>query len=77
MRLAGMTRAGKPFVMLGLEDENIRRLLEGKPIRVNLRNLDPDGPPVDELPDLELFIAAGPGLDQIEAFARKAEEGLR
>lgn len=56
-RSAGVKTDGTMFVMLGLEEENIRRLHEeDKPIKVNLRHLDPDGPPVIQLPELELVI---------------------
>jgi hypothetical protein len=59
----GMIRAiltphdGSPAtVVLGLDDENIRRLLDNKPIHVNLLHLDPGGPPTN-LPDLNVVLA--------------------
>lgn len=56
MRFAGRTNEGKPFVVLGLDPQNMDRLREGQPIAVNLRKLDPDGEPIEELPDLDLMI---------------------
>ena len=57
LALAVPAAHGKPNVVLGLEEENFALLKEGKPIRVNLHNLDPDGPPTD-LPDITVMIAA-------------------
>jgi hypothetical protein len=56
IRSAGRQKNGRPVVALGLEPQNLSRLREGQPIVVNLRNLDPDGPPVNELPDLDVLI---------------------
>jgi hypothetical protein len=51
-------KGGEPeSVILGLDEENIKRLREGKPINVNLRHLDPDGPPTEKLPNLNIVIA--------------------
>lgn len=57
---------GKPLVILGLEPQNMARLREGQPIRVNLRNLVPGGPPIDALPDVDVVILFG-GQDEIAA----------
>jgi len=62
---------GKPLVLLGLEPVNLNRLREGQPIKVNLRQLDPDGPPTD-LPDIDVavFFAGGDELRMLEDLAR-------
>lgn len=44
-----------PCVLLGLEPENIARLLAGEPIELNLQHLDPTGDPVP-LPDIDVVI---------------------
>jgi hypothetical protein len=44
-----------PTVLLGLGAENLARLKEGKPVLVNLRHLDPDGPDT-QLPDINIAI---------------------
>jgi hypothetical protein len=44
-----------PTVLLGLGADNMVRLQEGKPILVNLKHLDPDGPET-ELPDINIAI---------------------
>lgn len=49
----------RPVVLLGLTAENRRRLTTDQPIRVNLRALDPDGPPLESLPDLDVVIFDG------------------
>lgn len=56
IRLA-MTVDGKATVVLGLDPDNLTRLAQGEPVRVNLRDLDPDGPPTS-LPDIDVMIAA-------------------
>lgn len=53
----GLTLDGRRTVVLGLEPVNLERLTKGEPIKVNLRNLDPDGPPTP-LPDIDVYIAA-------------------
>jgi hypothetical protein len=59
IRLAVVNDQDRPMaVVLGLEPVNIARLEDGEPIRVNLRHLDPRGPEVPELPDLDIVIAA-------------------
>lgn len=64
LRLAGNWSNGTPFVILGLDKRNLGLMREGQPIRLNLRNLDPDGPPVEELPDLELVLVFA-GTDEV------------
>lgn len=50
-------KGGEPeTVILGLDEENMRRLRDNKPIKVNLHHLDPDGPPT-KLPNLNIVIA--------------------
>jgi hypothetical protein len=50
-------KGGEPeSVILGLDEVNIQRLREGKPIHVNLHHLDPDGPPT-KLPNINIVIA--------------------
>ena len=44
---------GAPMVMLGLSDENWKRLRAGQPIVVKLRELDP------ELPDVRIILLGG------------------
>lgn len=51
---------GKPIVVLGLSEENMVRLHAGQPVQVNLKHLDPNGPPTD-LPDIEVVIAFDDG----------------
>lgn len=51
----GLTVNGRPTVILGLTPENLRRMAEGQPAQVNLRDLDPDGPPTP-LPDVDVLI---------------------
>jgi hypothetical protein len=43
-------------VVLGLDEENMTRLRQNKPIHVNLHHLDPGGPPID-LPNLNVVLA--------------------
>jgi hypothetical protein len=52
---------GKPLVILGLGEENMRRLREGEPIRFNLKHLDPGSPKPTDLPDVDLVIAFDDG----------------
>lgn len=73
IRTAGQQANGTPFVMLGLEPANMDRLREGQPIRVNLRHLDPDGPPVEQLPDLEVVIFFA-GTDEKQALQKMIED---
>ena len=56
IRAAGKGKGGKPFVMLGLDDVNLRRLQQDEPINVNLRHLDPNGEPTTYLPDVNIII---------------------
>ena len=70
IRAAGVSSTGTPFVFLGLEPQNINRLREGQPIKVNLRHLDPDGPPVEQLPDVDVIIFFG-GQDEIRQLTEK------
>ena len=69
IRSAGQGKDGTPFVMLGLDAQNLARVREGQPIQVNLRHLDPDGPPVEQLPDLNVIIYFAGSIEQ-EALAR-------
>jgi hypothetical protein len=49
-------KGGEPeTVILGLDEVNIQRLRDNKPIRVNLHHLDPDGPPT-KLPNINIVI---------------------
>lgn len=48
------SKDGKPVVILGLERENVRRLINGEPIQVNLRNIG-EGQ-ITDLPDIDIFI---------------------
>lgn len=57
MKRLAMTVGKKKAVILGLDPENVERLLKGEPIRVNLNELDPDGPPTG-LPDIDVYVAA-------------------
>ena len=61
---------GRPLVLLGLEPQNLDRLREGQPIRVNLRRLNPEGPDTD-LPDIDVVVFFA-GADEIEALKRAA-----
>lgn len=45
---------GGPVVVLGLDGENITRLLADEPIYLNLRALDPG--PASGLPDIDVMI---------------------
>jgi hypothetical protein len=56
IRSLGHNVDGKQIVLLGLEPQNLDRLREGQPVRVNLRHLDPGGNPLDELPDIDVVI---------------------
>lgn len=49
---------GRPkTVLLGLHEENMSRLREGQPVRVNLRHLaGNNGPVVPSLPDLDVVV---------------------
>ena len=47
----------RPTVVLGLDAVNFGRIARGEPIKVNLRDLDPDGPPTG-LPDIDVLIGA-------------------
>lgn len=49
---------GKPMVFLGLTAENLQRLQQDEPITLNLRRLIPGGPPIEELPDVDVAIFA-------------------
>lgn len=62
---------GHPIVLLGLDDENYRRLGQDQPILVNLRHFDPNNPDiVSHLPEIEVCIFhAGEG--EMEAVMRK------
>lgn len=51
-----LTMGGRPTVVLGLQPDNFRKLAEGDPIKVNLRDFDPDGPPTT-LPDIDVIVA--------------------
>jgi hypothetical protein len=55
------TREGRRWVLFGLQDENLRRLRDGKPIRVNLQQLNPGALPNPELPDIDVMIAYDDG----------------
>lgn len=63
------TSEGKPTVLLGIDPENFDRLREGQPIRVNLRHLNPDGEPVEALPDLDVAIFFA-GTDEVTMIER-------
>lgn len=52
-----LTLNDRTIIVLGLEPANLKRIAEGEPIAVNLRDIDPDGPPMD-LPDIDLFVGA-------------------
>jgi hypothetical protein len=54
-------KSGCPVVVLGLGDENMRRLMLDQPIRVNLRSLDPGDPPDPSMPDIDVVIAFDDG----------------
>lgn len=45
-----------PMVVFGLDATSFLRLGRGQPIRVNLRDLDPDGPPT-KLANIDIVIA--------------------
>jgi hypothetical protein len=47
---------GHPIVLLGLLPENLERLQANEPIAVNLRHLDPDGPELPGMPDIEVRV---------------------
>lgn len=50
-------KGGEPeTIILGLDEVNITRLKDNKPIKVNLHHLDPDGPPTN-LPNINIVIA--------------------
>lgn len=72
IRLA-LTLDGTPTVVLGLEPVNMARLARGEPIKVNLRMLDPDGPPTS-LPDVDLYVAAT-ATDDWQAFIERLPGG--
>lgn len=61
---------GKPVVLLGLEAQNMDRLRDGQPVRVNLRRLVPGGPPTD-LPDIDVVVFYA-GRAEIEMLERAA-----
>jgi hypothetical protein len=56
---------GQPLIMLGLDPQNLNRLREGQPIRVNLRRLHPGGPDT-VLPDINVVVFFA-GTDEIRA----------
>jgi hypothetical protein len=62
---------GTPTVFLALEPQNLDRLREGQPIKVNLRYLDPEGPPVRELPEVDVVILYG-GRDELDLLRKIA-----
>lgn len=64
---------GKQVVMLGVDPQNLSRLRDGQPIRVNLRNLIPGGEPIEELPDLDVvvFFAGAEEVVQLKGMLRK------
>ena len=51
---------GSPMVVLGLGEENMRRLRNGEPIKVNLKRLDPTGGET-ELPDIDVVVVFDDG----------------
>lgn len=64
-------KGGEPeTVLLGLDEENISRLRNNKPIKVNLLHLDPDGPPT-KLPNLNIVIAYDN--DEFRDFLKRAQ----
>lgn len=56
---------GTTVVLLGVDDENIRRLTSGKPIQVKSGSVDP------EYKD-EIIIVHGSTMEQIEEWLKKA-----
>lgn len=65
-------KGGEPeTIILGLDEVNITRLKDNKPIKVNLHHLDPDGPPRDDLPDINIVIAYDN--DEFREFLEKAK----
>lgn len=59
-----------PTVVLGLAAENMARMTRGEPIKVNLRTLNPSGPPT-ALPDVDVIVAAT-DTDDWEKFMARA-----
>jgi hypothetical protein len=64
---------GKSIVLLGLEPQNMDRLREGQPVRVNLRHLNPGGAPVEELPDIDVVIFFA-GKEEVNALKKAAQQ---
>jgi hypothetical protein len=65
---------GRKAVLLGIDGENLRRLLNDEPIRVNLRHLDPTGDPVDGMPDIDVVIFDAEG-DKAVQLLRRMQRG--
>lgn len=66
IRAIGKNERNTPIVMLGLSMENINKLKEDEPIRVNIKNLVPGEPPTN-LPDIDIliFVATPESLDAL------------
>lgn len=51
IKATGSRKNGKPFVLLGITDDNVRELTKGNPLKLNLRDV--------ELDDIEIAVIYG------------------
>jgi hypothetical protein len=73
IRALAHDKHGKPIVILGVDAENLSRLQDDKPIRVNLKYLDMSDKPTG-LPDIDVVIFfddGKTGVELMKAFAAK------
>lgn len=61
-----VTESGRQVVLLGLEPENIARIVGGEPLTVNLRMLGGEGTRPTDLPPIDIAICTSA---DAEAFA--------
>jgi hypothetical protein len=57
LRVVLRHEGGKMVVVLGLSEENLKRLADDKPILMSLRQVDPDEPPDMDMPDIDFIVA--------------------
>lgn len=70
MKARTVTKDGRPVILIGLDRENTKRLHDGKPIRVDLREAPPKGLLIPGGPIL--YLIAGETLKDIADELTKA-----